>query len=173
MKKLILAIIATTLITPTLFSAEKECLINKDYFEICKNEQVFDADRMHESHLSGKVLELFVTEADEKMAIVRWPVMGGTTTEITDYIEKTMNIDQLIGRGGPKCLVNADEREICKRDSVFDKRRMMESHLNGTVLSLFIEDGVEMAVVSWPVIGGTSTRVTDYREEEVRINDLY
>jgi len=48
-----------------------------------------------------------------------------------------------------------------------------ESHLGGDVLSFFFDGDVKMAVVSWPVIGGTTTEVTDYREEEVKIDDLY
>ena len=172
MKNLLLAIITTTLITPNLFATEKECLINKDYFEICKSEQVFNADRMQESHLSGTVLELFASEG-EKMATVLWPVIGGTTTEITDYKKETVNIDLLISRGGPKCGININENKICKHDSVFDKRRNEESHLSGTVLRLFIDGDIKMAIVSWPVIGGANTDVTSYRKEVVNIDNLY
>jgi len=169
MKNLILAIIATTLITPTLFAAENECLVNKDFFEICNRDHVYDArrDERGESYLLGMVLDLFTNEEGAKMAVVYWPIHMGEDRK------ETVNIDLLSNSKGPICLVNVDENEICKRDSVYDKRRMMESHLGGSVLRLFIDGDTKMALVSWPVIGGATTEVTDYREEEVKIDDLY
>jgi hypothetical protein len=169
MKKLILAMIATILIAPAVMAAEKECLLNKDYFEICKRDSVYDSrrDENGESYLMGTVINVFTTDEGAKMAVVYWPIhMGEDVTE-------TVSIDLLSNSKGPICMVNADEMKICKNDSVFDRRREMESHLNGTVLSLFIQEGVEMAVVEWPVIGGTTTRVTGSVKEEVRIDDLY
>ena len=169
MKKLILAMIATILIAPAVMAAEKECLLNKDYFEICKRDSVYDSrrDENGESYLMGTVINVFTNEEGAKLAVVYWPIHMG------EDVKETVSIDLISNTNGPTCMVNADEMKICKNDDVFDRRREMESHLNGTVLEFFFDGETKMAVVEWPVIGGTSTRVTGSVKEEVRIDDLY
>jgi hypothetical protein len=166
MKKILLTIIATALMTANLYALETKCEVNKDYFEICKGDYVYDSRRDREAYALGTVQDIFKNNEGNIMAIVFWPIhMGENRTE-------TVSIDILSNNKGPNCMVNADEKVICKRDNVYDKRRINEAQPGGLVIRLFKVEGVKMALVSWPVIGGPTPDITSYREEEVKIDDL-
>jgi hypothetical protein len=166
MKTILLTIIATALMTANLYALETKCKVNKEYFEICKGDYVYDSRRDGEAYALGTVQNIFKDNKGNNMAKVFWPIhMGKNKTE-------TVSIDILSNNKGPNCMVNANKKVICIRDLVSDKRRINYAHPLGTVLRLFKMKGVKMALVSWPVIGGPTPEVTGHKEEEVKIDDL-